>query len=143
METTFEKIVRKTGMKQRECKCKLCKSQCASPCKGTPEDMVKLLASGFQNKIMKTTFQGTSILTPLYDSEKKSCVFFTDGLCELHDLGLKPTEGKLSHHSTTFEKFNYKKSVSYHILKEWQSITKEQWAELVEKYIPTKQDSVE
>jgi hypothetical protein len=27
-----------------------------------------------------------------------ACTFYTDGECELHDLGLKPLEGRLAHH---------------------------------------------
>jgi len=37
----------------------------------------------------------------------------------LHDLGLKPTEGKLSHHSTKIEDFKANRSLSWLIAKEW------------------------
>lgn len=119
METTFERIIRKTGNKPVSCKCELCKSQCRQPCKGTPEDIEALINAGYGKRVMLIKCLGVKIFTPLYDKEKKSCTFFTNGLCELHDLGLKPTEGKLSHHSTTFENFNFKKSLTVAILKEW------------------------
>jgi hypothetical protein len=48
------------------------------------------------------------------------CAFHKDGLCELHDLGLKPTEGKLSHHSIKADNTNFRKSLSYNIAKEWE-----------------------
>lgn len=118
-ETTFQKIMRKTGKKSISCKCELCKMQCRTPCKGTPEDMEAIIKAGFDDRIMLTECLGVKLFTPRYDREKKSCTFFTNGLCELHDLGLKPTEGKLSHHSTTAENFNINKSLTKAILKEW------------------------
>lgn len=33
-ESTFEKIVRKSGVKPVECKCKICKTQCEIPLLG-------------------------------------------------------------------------------------------------------------
>lgn len=45
--------------------------------------------------------------------------FHVDGLCELHDAGLKPTEGKLSHHSIRIDNFKASKSISWNVAKEW------------------------
>lgn len=47
------------------------------------------------------------------------CIFFHDGLCELHNAGLKPTEGKLSHHSIKQENYQFKKSLSWNVAKKW------------------------
>ena len=47
------------------------------------------------------------------------CTFFKNGLCTIHDAGLKPTEGKLSHHSTKIDNFKVNKSISWQIAKEW------------------------
>ena len=58
-------------------------------------------------------------ITPLFDKDKQACTFFTNGLCELHDSGLKPTVGKLSHHTTKLEDFNPKKSIAKFVLDEW------------------------
>lgn len=135
-ETTFERIVRKSGMKPISCKCQLCKSQCKVPCKGTPEDMIKIIAAGYADRVMKIDFQGVQIITPLYDKNKQSCTFFTNGLCELHESGLKPTEGKLSYHTT--ETFNYKKSISRFVMQEWETISDADAKGLVEKYIKNK-----
>lgn len=89
------------------------------PCLGTPEDIKKIITAGFGNRLMQTNFMNVPVIMPLLDSEKKSCTFFTNGLCELHDLGLKPTVGKLAHHSTTFANINIKKSPTALVLKEW------------------------
>ena len=47
------------------------------------------------------------------------CTFFRNGLCELHDAGLKPTEGKLSHHTITRENFKFGHSLSWNVAREW------------------------
>jgi hypothetical protein len=135
MESTFEKIVRKTGMKPVSCKCNLCKKQCHAPCMGTPEDMMKIIGAGFQDRVEAIRIDGIEIIRPAFDKEKNSCTFFNDGLCEIHDTGLKPTVGKLSHHSTTAETFNPKKSIVRFVLAEWNNITAEKAETLIQKYI--------
>ncbi len=131
METTFEKIVRKSGFKPVECKCQVCKTQCKTPCFGTPEDMVNIIAAGYQYRVCVQVINGTQMITPLPDMERGCCTFFRNGLCELHESGLKPTVGKLAHHSTTMDNFNIKKTPSYLVLKEWQTITKERFEKLL------------
>ena len=64
--------------------------------------------------------------------ENGYCTFFRDGLCELHDLGLKPTEGRLSHHSITKENFKFGKSLSWNVAKEWMDMRN---GEIVEEII--------
>lgn len=130
-ETVYSKIIRKTGKKPIECKCSLCKSQCKRQCLGTPDDIKNIIEAGYGNRIMAINWDGAKqmgiydktipIFTPLYDREKQSCTFFTNGLCELHDLGLKPTEGKLSHHKYYVggDKFIAKKSIAWNVAKEW------------------------
>lgn len=61
-----------------------------------------------------------------------------DGLCELHDKGLKPTEGTLSHHSIRMDNFNPKKSISWLVAKEWLPLLK-----YVTKRLPTVKIDVE
>lgn len=58
------------------------------------------------------------------------CIFYHNGLCELHDKGLKPTEGRLSHHSTRLDNFKASKSISWNVAKEWLS---EENAEVIER----------
>jgi hypothetical protein len=145
METTFEKISRKTGRKPINCKCELCKTQCKTPCLGTPEDMFKIIGAGYTDRVALTTWKAGMLLgvidrpvqmiQPLFDKVKGTCTFFTNGLCELHDKGLKPTEGRLSHHSTTAETFNPKKSLSWAVAKEWLNISVNTVSEMIETYV--------
>ena len=125
-------------MKPSNCKCNLCKTQCNAPCFGTPEDMMKIIGAGYSDRVMAVKVEGVQILAPLYDKDKKTCTFFNDGLCELHNSGLKPTVGKLSHHSTSLDKFNPKKSIHKFVMEEWKSISENEIKELVGKYIAAK-----
>lgn len=147
METTFEKISRKSGRKPIACKCNVCKSQCIkSVCLGTPEDIVKIVNAGFGDRLMSTSWgagvkmglikEPVEIIAPLYDKAKGSCTFFTNGLCELHELGLKPTEGKLSHHSTRIDNFVATKALSWLVVKEWMNLTLDKAQLLINKLIP-------
>lgn len=129
MESTFYKIMRKTGRKQVSCKCQLCKSQCVkSICLGTPEDIEKIIDAGYGDRIRPMGWGAgllmnvTDHIIPMFqaDDNHGTCVFFKDGLCQLHEKGLKPTEGKLSHHTTTVENLVAKKSLSWNVAKEWE-----------------------
>jgi hypothetical protein len=130
MESTYEKIIRKTGRKPISCKCEACKKQCSvAPCLGTPQDIEKIIDAGYGDKIAPTQWAAGMMMGVVdhvvlmfqirFDEKKGGCVFFNNGLCELHDKGLKPTEGRLSHHTTTIETFNPKKSLSWNVAKEW------------------------
>jgi len=131
METTFNKIARKTGRKISFCKCNLCKQQCKTPCLGTPEDIEKIIDAGHHEKIFATDWyagvMAGSATRPTFMfqaelvEETGFCVFYKEGLCTLHDSGLKPTEGKLSHHSTKIDNFKFNKSLSWMIAKEWEN----------------------
>lgn len=44
---------------------------------------------------------------------------FRDGLCGLHSIGLKPTEGRLSYHTITKENLKFSKSLSWNVPREW------------------------
>lgn len=138
--------MRKTGTKPSACKCKVCKSQCTTtPGLGTPEDIIKIIAAGFADKLAITVWQAgvnmgvmekpAEIIAPLIDKNTGACSFYQDGLCELHDLGLKPTECRLSHHSIRKTNVDAKKSLSYNVVKEWFSITEEQAQKIKEKYL--------
>ena len=142
-ENTLQKIQRKTGKKVSFCKCNHCKSQCSHPCLPTPEDVEKLISNGFKDKLMFIEWSGglnagwlnrtVLMITPKLKQDNSSCIFFENGLCQLHDLGLKPTEGKLSHHSTTIINFNPKKSIGLNIAKEWLEVDKNYLHELLKK----------
>jgi hypothetical protein len=142
-ETTFEKIQRKTGRKQVECKCNICKSQCTiCPCLGTPEDILNLIKAGYLDRLSPTEWRSgiymgltdkpVNIIAPTYDERKGACTFFTNGLCELHDRGLKPTEGKLSSHLLAADNFDKKKSVTWAVVKEWLTISDDEQDRMLE-----------
>lgn len=122
-ETIFQKIIRKSGQKPVSCKCQLCKSQCQHPCQGIPEDFVALVDAGYADRLIRTQQEDYIVLQPKYDPQKRACTFFTDGLCELHRAGLKPTAGKLSHHTQTNR--DPKKTIAYLCIKEWAKIPDE------------------
>lgn len=127
METTFQKIIRRTGRKPVECKCQQCKKQCATPCLGTPEDIEKLIDAGYKDQLSVSEWAVGKLLgkidytIPMIQAiqSDKGCVFFHNGLCDLHEKGLKPTEGRLSHHSVTLDNFSFRKSISWNVAKEW------------------------
>ena len=129
MRNNLQKIISKTGRKPTGCKCESCKNQCRTPCLGTPEDIQRLIEAGYKDKLKPTIWLVGMVLGRLNHpihmiqatiTDDGWCVFRqNDGLCSLHNLGLKPTEGKLSHHSIKAENFNFSKGLSYNVAKEW------------------------
>lgn len=125
---TFSKIARKSGRKPTECKCEKCKSQCRTLCLGTPEDIMKLIEAGYEDRLAPTSWH-VGMLLGVHDrpiemvqariEDNGWCTFYHDGLCELHDKGLKPTEGRLSHHSINLDNFVPRKSLAWLVAKEW------------------------
>ena len=141
METSLQRIMRKTGRKPIECKCQKCKQQCKTPCLGTPEDILRLIKAGYKERLAITHWwvgiargklDFPVIMIQARQEENGYCTFFHDGLCELHELGLKPTEGRLSHHSITKENFKFGKSLSWNVAKEWMDMRN---GEIVEEII--------
>lgn len=127
-ENTLQRIIRKTGRKPSVCRCEACRNQCRTPCLGTPDDVLRLIEAGYREKLSVTywcvgMFLGRLsypiLMVQAVQTDAGWCVFFHDGLCELHDKGLKPTEGRLSHHSIAPENFSFHKSLSYQVAKEW------------------------
>lgn len=101
------------GLEPHDCSCIKCKSMClASPCFPTPEEVVRLEKMGFGDQLSFAMFLNPDTLKVEQVVAPKSkdggffnqCVFHTtDGMCELHELGLKPTEGRLAHHDQPHE----------------------------------------
>ncbi len=120
--------MRKSGRKPTVCGCKQCQSQCHTPCLGTPEDIGKLIEAGYSDRLASTVW-AVGLINGVTDKavnmvqarqeDNGWCTFYHDGKCELHDKGLKPTEGRLSHHSLRQDNYNPKKSLSWLIAKEW------------------------
>lgn len=125
---TFSYIMQKSGRKPTVCNCERCKAQCHTPCLGTPEDINKLIEAGYQDRL-EPTLWAVGMVLGLIDYPIKMvqarredngwCTFYHNGLCELHEKGLKPTEGRLSHHSIKIDNFAPKKSLSWLVAKEW------------------------
>lgn len=100
------KISEITGAKQTQCSCNACKHMChKQSCIGTPNDILTLANNGFSEHLISTVWAaGLIIGMPLidmvqigYDEQKKQCPLLTEGgLCRLHALDIKPTEGVLS-----------------------------------------------
>lgn len=124
---TFSYIMQKSGRKPTVCNCERCKAQCHTPCLGTPEDIGKLIDAGYGSRLAPTTWLVGMLMgvcdRPIQMVQAKIengwCTFYHDGLCELHAKGLKPTEGKLSHHSIKKDNFEPKRSLSWLVAKEW------------------------
>lgn len=115
-----------------ECSCSICKSMChKAPCIGTPDDIEKIKSAGFGHKIADTVVlnpitlavfeQGlVEIEAPVFDDSRGCCSFLTEnGLCELHDLGLKPTEGRVSSCSSDTRRISLVKDCYIYILQKW------------------------
>lgn len=50
------------------------------------------------------------------------CVFYNKGKCELHENGLKPTEGKLSYHEVSAIELRPEYNLTYQVAIEWTKI---------------------
>lgn len=127
MEKALQRIIRKTGRKPVECRCPECRAQCRTPCLGTPEDILHILKAGYKDRLAPTLWGVGMLLgrmtypVPMVQARQVNgyCIFFKDGLCELHGVGLKPTEGRLSHHTITKENLKFGRSLSWNVAREW------------------------
>lgn len=124
----FQYVMRKTGMKPTQCKCKLCQQQCHQTCLDTPQDILRIIEAGYANRVAPT-FWAAGMVMGCTDHvvmmvqprvEGEWCTFFHDGLCELHDKGLKPTEGRLSHHSIKLDNWTPRKSIAWNVARLWE-----------------------
>ncbi len=125
---TTQKIIRATGRKPCECRCERCRNQCRTPCLGTPQDILRLIKSGFKGRMEPSLWAVGLVLgkfpfpIPMVQARREKngfCTFYHNGLCELHDLGLKPTEGTLSYHTITIENLDFSKSLAWNVAKSW------------------------
>lgn len=97
-----------------QCSCSICKQQCNTPCLGPPDDIEKIIDAGYSDRVALTQWAVgmllgvTTSIVPMIQPVvgKEYCVFFENGLCILHDKGLKPTEGRLSHHTVKKDNFS-------------------------------------
>lgn len=91
------------------CNCQQCRAMCrASTCLGTPEDVLRLVAAGYGDRLAAYRFPSGSAIGAapvgrsgehLTTTQAGPCTFYSEaGGCALHGAGLKPTEGRLAHH---------------------------------------------
>src|SRR5512143_828032 len=95
------------------CACPECIAMCQRrPCWPTPDDVQRLIETGYADQLMvdwwfdrdqnKTLYLLTPAIAGHESGEASAypagpCTFHDEaGLCRLHDLGLKPTEGQLA-----------------------------------------------
>lgn len=115
----MEKI---TERETNSCSCNQCKNMClVSPCFPTPEETRTLIENGYEDRLSISTFVDIRTLS-FYDIVApkaikheiiingqaiplNKCNFLdSNGLCILHDKGLKPIEGRLASCKNTEEK---------------------------------------
>lgn len=108
MENGKHNIINK--YKDSECKCRECVGNCLHrPCWPTPEEIEALINNGYAKRLMLdywSSNKNIKIVAPAivgYEGDdapfwpRGRCTFLTtDNLCELHDLSLKPFEGRVS-----------------------------------------------
>jgi|688.fasta_scaffold355883_3 hypothetical protein len=113
---------------ENECSCDVCKNMCkTTPCLGTPEDISKIMLAGYGDKLAMTNW-GTGMVVGTNDTfvemiqpcmTPSGCAYLDEkGLCTLHDLGLKPTEGKLANHSEKPVN-DFKETINYKVAMSW------------------------
>lgn len=112
-----------------------------TPCLGTPHDILALIDAGYIDQLCYTEWAAGIVLgftkktIPMIQikSYKGACVFYHDGKCDLHESGLKPTEGKLSHHDVTLRELLPQYNLSYQVAKEWNDDNIDVIQEIVQK----------
>lgn len=123
----LERIMRATQRRPTECDCPHCRKQCMTPCLGTPQDILRLIEAGYEEQL-RMTFWCVGMLVgaipfpvPMVQALQtpRGCIFFDGRHCRLHALGLKPTEGRLSHHILTGENLHFGRSLGWNVAKEW------------------------
>jgi hypothetical protein len=133
----------KPVLKETQCDCEICSKMCKGPCCGTVEETAKLIKLGYADRLMMDDdpwdvnpepsirpalkgYEGRR--APTHVRSEEGCTFWKNGLCELHDKGLKPFSGRYAHHDSTDEEWH---SVSQVIVKSWQT---KKAANLVKKF---------
>ena len=108
MKEKVERIKKLVGIDhnrwEQPCTCDKCKNMCKVPCIGTPKDIEAIIDAGYADRLKETMWmvgylavreKPIDMIQPA--EEGGWCAFRQpDGLCELHDRGLKPTEGVLA-----------------------------------------------
>lgn len=108
MKEEVERIKKLVGIDhnrwEQPCTCDKCKNMCEVPCIGTPKDIEAIIDAGYADRLKETMWMVGYLavkekpIAMIQPTVKDGwCAFRQpDGLCELHDRGLKPTEGVLA-----------------------------------------------
>ena len=108
MKEEVERIKKLVGIDhnrwEQPCTCDKCKNMCKVPCIGTPKDIEAIIDAGYADRLKETMWMVGYLavkekpIAMIQPTEKDGWCAFRQpgGLCELHDLGLKPTEGVLA-----------------------------------------------
>lgn len=89
------------------CACERCRVMCEKPCWGTPDEIQRLIDAGFGDRLALDYWSGDETIyvlapalkghegqeAPWTNWSQDGCTFWQDGLCQLHEMGLKPSEG--------------------------------------------------
>lgn len=131
-EEIFERIANQVGRHDVSCNCERCRKMCErTPCLGTPHDILALIEAGYTDKLCYTEWASGIrlgfIKRPISMVQLKSidsivdgcCICYHDGKCELHENGLKPTEGKLSHHDVSERELLPQYNLTFQVASEW------------------------
>lgn len=105
------------------CTCDRCRYDCHIPCWGTPEQIQRIIDAGYGSRLsmaLELTDHPIWVLCPAVKGREEGftplagidfinyqgCTFWNlDGreLCDLHDRGLKPVEGRMTHHDPKYK----------------------------------------
>lgn len=128
-EDVFLRIANRVGRHNVSCDCERCRAMCQrTPCLGTPHDILALIDAGYIDKVCYTEWAAGIPLgfinqpIPMVQIkclDNGCCVLYHDGKCELHENGLKPTEGKLSHHEVYARELNPEYNLTFQVALEW------------------------
>jgi hypothetical protein len=140
----------KLGVVPSECSCNRCQLMCTAPCCGSVEDFEKLIDAGYSNRIMlddlpsvpdvgdflKPALKGyEGKKAPWHTRSEEGCTFWKEGKCELHDLGLKPIQGRIAMHGNPKYSFDQYAQISKEdwgserglaLIQKWKDIVKEE-----------------
>jgi Fe-S-cluster containining protein len=119
--------------KTNECSCATCVGMCEHrPCWGTPEEIEKIIEAGLGDRLMNDYWiespQDVQIFSPAivgYEGRTApfmpigACTFLKNGLCELHDKGLKPLEGRTATCKSSKQAREQHNKVRKFIVDEW------------------------
>jgi hypothetical protein len=115
-------ILEELEIKSNSCSCDACIKMCnCYPCQPTPKEAYNLIKVGYAKRLMLKAWPAKnnpklvipSLVPAIVGYEmgvgplqqyKGSCTFLNkDNLCELHQQGLKPAEGRFARHDTPKE----------------------------------------